>query len=66
MFGTKLEESNDDDSFVVAEEINKIEKGLTSDVLKVFELKKSVNSKVSYGGTSFENIKKMILSYKKK
>ena len=47
-------------------EINKIEKGLTSDVLKVFELKKSVNSKVSYGGTSFENIKKMILSYKKK
>ncbi len=47
-------------------EINKIEKGLTSDVLKVFELKKSVNSKVSYGGTSFDNIKKMILSYKKK
>ena len=26
MFGTKLEESKDDDSFVVAEEINKIEK----------------------------------------
>ena len=47
-------------------EINKIEKGLTSDVLKVFDLKKSVNSKVSYGGTSFDNIKKMILSYKKK
>ncbi len=47
-------------------EINKIEKGLTSDVLKVFELKKSVNSKVSYGGTSFDNIKKMISSYKKK
>ena len=43
-----------------------IEKGLTSDVLKVFELKKSVNSIVSYGGTSFDNIKKMILSYKKK
>ncbi len=47
-------------------EINRIEKGLTSDVLKVFELKKSVNSKVSYGGTSFDNIKKMISSYKKK
>ena len=47
-------------------EINKIEKGLTVDVLKIFELKKSVNSKVSYGGTSFDNIKKMILSYKKK
>ncbi len=47
-------------------EINRIEKGLTSDVLKVFELKKSVNSKVSYGGTSFDNIKKMILNYKRK
>ena len=47
-------------------EINKIEKGLTSDVQKVFDLKKSVNFKVSYGGTSFENIKKMILSYEKK
>ena len=47
-------------------EINKIEQELTSDVLKVFDLKRSVNSKVSYGGTSFENIKKMILSYKRK
>ena len=53
-------------SELTIKEINKIEKGLTADVLKVFELKKSVNSKVSYGGTSFDNIKKMILSYKKK
>ncbi len=53
-------------SELTIEEINKIEKKLTSDVLKIFELKKSVNSKVSYGGTSFDNIKKMILSYKKK
>ena len=53
-------------SELTVKEINKIEKGLTSDVLKVFELKKSINSKVSYGGTSFDNIKKMILSYKKK
>tara|TARA_B100000963_G_C22528512_1_gene626463 strand:- start:335 stop:1183 length:849 start_codon:yes stop_codon:yes gene_type:complete len=53
-------------SELTIKEINKIEKGLTSDVLKVFDLKKSVNSKVSYGGTSFDNIKKMILSYKKK
>ena len=52
-------------SELTIKEINKIEKGLTADVLKVFELKKSVNSKVSYGGTSFDNIKKMILSYKK-
>ena len=53
-------------SELTIKEINKIEKGLTADVLKVFELKKSVNSKVSYGGTSFDNIRKMILSYKKK
>ena len=53
-------------SELTVKEINKIEKGLTADVLKVFELKKSVNSKVSYGGTSFDNIKKMILSYKNK
>ncbi len=53
-------------SELTLKEINKIERGLTADVLKVFELKKSVNSKVSYGGTSFDNIKKMILSYKKK
>ena len=53
-------------SELTIKEINKIEKGLTADVLKIFELKKSVNSKVSYGGTSFDNIKKMILSYKKK
>ena len=53
-------------SELTIEEINKIEKNLTPDVLKIFELKKSVNSKVSYGGTSFDNIKKMILSYKKK
>ena len=47
------------------EEINKIEKKLTIDVLKIFDLKNSINSKTSYGGTSFENIKKMIISYKK-
>ena len=53
-------------SELTIQDINKIEKSLTSDVLKVFELKRSVNSKVSYGGTSFDNIKKMIKSYKKK
>ena len=47
-------------------EINKIEPKLTEDVLKVFNLKNSIKSKTSYGGTSFENIKKMIKSYKKK
>ena len=46
-------------------EINRIEPKLTEDVFKVFDLKHSINSKTSYGGTSFENIKKMIRSYKK-
>ena len=47
------------------EELNKIEPKLTKEVLKVFNLKNSVNSKKSYGGTSFDNIKKMIIKYKK-
>ncbi len=47
------------------EEINKIEPKLNSDVFKVFDLKYSINSKSSFGGTSFVNIKKMIRSYKK-
>ena len=47
------------------EELKTIEPKLTNDVLKVFDLEKSVNSKKSYGGTSFDNIKKMIKKYKK-
>ena len=47
-------------------ELKKIEPKLSNDVLKVFDLKNSVNSKKSYGGTSFDNIKKMILKYKRK
>ena len=49
----------------VARQKNKIEPKLNNDVLKVFDLTNSVNSKKSYGGTSFDNIKKMILKYKK-
>ncbi len=48
------------------EELKKIEPKLTNDVLKVFDLKNSINSKKSYGGTSFENIKRMIIKYKRK
>ena len=48
------------------EELKKIEPKLTNDVLKVFDLKNSVNSKKSYGGTSFVNIKRMISKYRKK
>ena len=47
------------------EEFNKIIPKLTNDVFKVLDLKNSVNSKKSYGGTSFSNIKKMIVKYKK-
>ena len=46
-------------------ELKKIEPKLNEDVLKVFDLKNSIKSKKSYGGTSFENIKKMINKYKK-
>ncbi len=46
-------------------DLKKIEPKLTNDVLKVFDLKNSVNSKKSYGGTAFANIKKMIVKYKK-
>ena len=46
-------------------EINKVEPKLKSDVLKIFDLNYSINSKTSHGGTSFGNIKKMIKRYKK-
>ena len=45
-------------------ELNKIEPKLTKEVLKIFDLKYSVNSKKSFGGTSFDNIKKMNNKYK--
>ena len=46
-------------------EIKRIEPKLNGDVLKIFNLRNSIKSKKSYGGTSFENIKKMINKYKK-
>ena len=46
-------------------ELQKIEPELTKNVLKIFNLKNSVNSKRSFGGTSFNNIRKMIIKYKK-
>jgi argininosuccinate lyase len=46
-------------------ELKKIVPELTDNVLKVFNLKNSINSKKSYGGTAFNNIKKMISKYKK-
>ena len=47
------------------EELKKIEPKFKNDVLKVFDLTRSINSKKSYGGTSFDNINKMIKYYKK-
>ena len=46
-------------------ELRKIEPKLSKDVTKIFDLKNSINSKKSFGGTSFDNIKKMIKYYKK-
>ena len=47
------------------EEIKRIEPKLNEDVLEIFDLKRSVDSKKSLGGTSFDNIKKMLKNYKK-
>ena len=46
-------------------EFKGIDKNLNENVLKLLTLENSVKSKKSYGGTSFENIKKMIKKYKK-
>ena len=45
-------------------ELKRIEPDIKEDVIEIFDLKNSINSKKSYGGTSFENIKKMIKKYK--
>ncbi len=47
------------------QELKKIEPKLTTEVFKVFNLNNSINSKKSYGGTAFDNIKKMIRKYNK-
>ena len=54
----KFEELNID-------QIKSIDKRLNHEILEQVELLNSVNSKKSYGGTSFENIKKMINKLKK-
>ncbi len=51
-------------SELTLKELKKIEPSVKEDVIKVFDLKNSVNSKKSFGGTSFDNIKKMINKYK--
>jgi len=46
-------------------ELQNLEPKLDSEVLKIFDLNHSVNSKKSFGGTSFDNIKKMLTRYKR-
>ena len=47
------------------DELKKFYKDLDEDVLKIFDVKNSMNSKNSYGGTSSNNVKKMIQKFKK-
>jgi len=46
-------------------EVKKFKKDLNKSVMKVFDVKNSVNLKSSYGGTAIKNIKKMISKLKK-
>ncbi len=50
---------------LTVEQVKSIDKRLNNEILEKTKLENSVNSKKSYGGTSFENIKKMINKYKK-
>ena len=50
---------------VSLDQLKKFYKDLDKSVLKVFDVKNSMNSKNSYGGTSSNNVKKMIIKYKK-
>ena len=47
------------------EEVKKFYKDLDKSVLKVFDVKNSMNSKKSHGGTSVINVKSMIKKYKR-
>ncbi len=47
------------------EQLKSVDKRLNNEILNITKLKTSVNSKKSYGGTSFENINKMINKLKK-
>ena len=47
------------------DELKKFYKNLDKKVLRVFNVKNSMNSKTSYGGTSKNNIRKMLGKYKK-
>ena len=44
---------------------DQLRKNLDKNVLKIFDVNNSMNSKKSYGGTSAANVKAMIKKYKK-
>ena len=46
-------------------EIKKFYKDVGAEIFKIFDVQNSVNSKISHGGTSMLNIKKMIKKYRK-
>jgi argininosuccinate lyase len=46
-------------------ELKKIKNDLNKNVMKIFDVKNSVNLKTSYGGTSTKNIKKMVSRLKR-
>jgi len=47
------------------DEVKKMKNDLNKNVMGIFDVKNSVNSKLSYGGTSIKNIKKMISRLKR-
>ena len=52
-------------SEICLDDVKKIYKDLDKNVLKVLDVKNSMNMKKSYGGTSEVNVKLMIKKYKK-
>ena len=46
-------------------EVKKMKKNLDKNVMKIFDVKNSVNIKTSYGGTATKNINKLIFKLKK-
>ena len=46
-------------------DIKKIYKDLDKNILKIFNVKNSMNTKKSYGGTASQNVSTMIKKYKK-
>jgi argininosuccinate lyase len=62
---TFAEKNNKTLSELSLEEVKKVYKDLDKSVLKVFDVKNSMNMKKSYGGTSEANVKTMLKKYKK-